>query len=250
MVQRPLKNKFINHLFFAAHDYLFPPLCVICDAPRQKNETWLCAECINKLHDNNEKRRPCVCCGQNSRRVRCSCVDGAMWSRDIDSVYSIFDFDNTVKELLHQIKYRGKKSLGFYIGNRFAAAVPDRVFSGIDGIVPVPLHKKREKTRGYNQSVMFTKGIASRVPSIAVFSNVLKRVKNTATQTTLNRHKRMANMEGAFAVAPGMEDFVKGKYLLLIDDVVTTGVTTNEAAKALRQAGGCAGVRVLSIARD
>jgi predicted amidophosphoribosyltransferase len=96
---------------------------------------------------------------------------------------------------------------------------------------------------------MFAKGIASVNPSIPVLPYVLKRVRNTASQTSLNRDRRSANMEGAFAVPPGMIDYIKGKRLLLIDDVVTTGVTTKEAAKALR-AGGSAGVKVLSIARD
>jgi ComF family protein len=246
---QPRKNKLFLEAVLAARDYVFPPLCVICDAPRPRSEEWLCAACIKKLSDNSEKRKPCPCCGQNLRRVHCSCREGSSWSHDIESVYSIFDFDPTVKNLLHQIKYRGKKSLAAWTGSYFANRIPENFWSGINAIVPIPLHKKREKSRGYNQSFMFAKGIASVNSSIPVLPCVVKRVKNTVTQTSLNRDKRAANMEGAFVVTPEGTDCIKGKRVLLIDDVVTTGVTTNETATALR-AGGCAGVKVLSIARD
>jgi ComF family protein len=246
---QPRKNKLLLEAAVAARDYLFPPLCVICDALRPREEAWLCAACIKKLRYNGEKRKPCICCGQNLRRVRCSCREGSPWNHDIESVFSIFDFDPTVKDLLHQIKYRGKKSLAAWTGSYFADRIPEKVWSGIDAIVPIPLHKKREKSRGYNQSFMFAKGIASVNNSIPVLPDVVKRVKNTVTQTSLNRDRREANMEGAFVVTPERRDCIQGRRLLLIDDVVTTGITTKEAAKALR-AGGCAGVKVLSIARD
>lgn len=243
------KNNLLTGAAIAAHDYLFPPLCIICDATRPRAEAWLCAACIKKLTDNHEKRKPCPCCGQNSRRAHCSCPEGSNWSVDIESVFSLFDFDATVKDLLHQTKYRGKKSLAVWTGSYFADRIGEHVLSGIDAIVPVPLHKKREKKRGYNQSFMFAKGIASIKNTIPVLPGLVKRVKNTVTQTALNRDKRADNMEGAFIVTPDGTDFIKGKRLLLIDDVVTTGVTTKEVAKALR-AGGCVGIKVLSIARD
>jgi ComF family protein len=135
------------------------------------------------------------------------------------------------------------------MGTEFGSRIPDELYGTVGAIVPVPLHKKREYRRGYNQSLMFANGISIVNPSIPVIPHALKRIKNTRTQTALNRDRRHANIAGAFALANGAEEFIKDKHILLVDDVVTTGVTTDEAAKALL-AGGCKKVTVVSIARD
>jgi ComF family protein len=228
-------------------DYLFPPLCIICDEPRVPHDRWLCENCKKILRENHERRRPCPRCGMNRSLGHCACVHG--WKHPFESVYSILDFDSMVKEVMHQVKYRGKRRFAVYIGSLLAELVPQEVFSGTDALIAVPLHPKRLRGRGYNQSLLLARGLGRDRSGQTVLEGVLLRVRDTSSQTKLDRGERTHNMKRAFAVAFGRAEEISGKRLLLIDDIVTTGATTAAAAHALLDAG-CASVRVLSMARD
>jgi ComF family protein len=228
-------------------DYLFPPLCIICDEPRVPHDRWLCEKCKKILRENHEGRRPCPDCGMNRNLGHCACVHG--WKHPFERVYSILDFDSMVKEVMHQVKYRGRKRFAVYLGSLLGELVPQEVFSGADALIAVPLHRKRQRRRGYNQSLLLARGLGRARCGQPVLEGVLLRVRNTSSQTKLDREERVYNTKGAFAVAPGRAEEISGKHLLLVDDIVTTGATTAAAAKALLDAG-CASVRVLSIARD
>jgi ComF family protein len=227
-------------------DYLFPPLCIVCDKPRPWGEKWLCSGCEAALIENNRYRDPCPRCAANKALGPCECRPGIDFP--FDRAYSLFDFEDPVRSVLHHVKYAGKKHLAFDLALRFAPLAQQEFFEGIDGVVAVPLHVSRRRKRGYNQADYLARGLAEerRLP---LFEGVLTRVRKTATQTTLNRPARRKNMKGAFAVPSGASERIRGASLLLIDDVMTTGSTTGEAAKALLHAGA-ASVRVLSFARD
>jgi ComF family protein len=225
-------------------DYLFPPLCIICDEPRVPHDRWLCEQCKKTLRENHERRRPCPRCGMNRSLGHCACVHG--WSQPFESMYSILDFDAMVKEVMHQVKYRGKKRFAVYLGSLLAELVPQEVFSAADALIAVPLHRKRRRRRGYNQSLLLARGLGRGRP---LLDGVLLRVRDTSSQTKLDKKEREHNVKGAFAVASGREGEISGRRLLLIDDIVTTGATTAAAARALLDTG-CTSVRVLSIARD
>jgi ComF family protein len=228
-------------------DYFFPPLCIICDEVRAPHDRWLCENCKKALRDNHDGRMPCPCCGMNRRRGHCACTQG--WEQPFENVYSVLDFDATVKAIMHQVKYREKRRFALYLGALLADLVPPEVFSAADALIAVPLHRKRERGRGYNQSLLLARGLAQGHAGRPPLEGVLQRVRDTASQTKLDRTERTRNMRGAFAIVTGRAQDITGKRLLLVDDIVTTGATTAAAAKALLDAG-CASVRVLSIARD
>lgn len=224
-------------------DYIFPPLCIICDRPRLPHDRWLCETCKSNLRENHERRNPCPRCAMNRKLGHCACTHE--WKHPFESVYSILDFDNTVQAIMHQVKYRGKRRFTFYFGALLAGSVPQQVFGAVDACIAVPLHPSRQHKRGYNQSSLLAKGIGCS----PLLDGVLLRIRNTCSQTSLDRAQRTKNMKGSFAVAPEQAGKIRGKHLLLVDDIVTTGATTAAAAKTLLDAGG-ASVRVLSIARD
>jgi ComF family protein len=228
-------------------DYLFPPFCIICDESRRPDDRWLCENCKKALRENHDRRQPCPRCGMNRKLGHCACTRG--WEQPFESVYSVFDFDSTVKAVMHQIKYRGMRKFTLYLGALTAGYVPPDVFGAADAVIAVPLYRKRQRRRGYNQSLLLARGLCSRRHEKKLLEGVLVRIRDTASQTKLDREERSFNMKGAFAVVKGKADGLAGRRLLLVDDIVTTGATTAAAAKVLLEAG-CSSVRVLSIARD
>jgi ComF family protein len=228
-------------------DFIFPALCIVCDAPRRNADPWLCSSCLQSLRENHLQRQACPVCAMNLRKGPCACRRG--WDHPFEAVYSLCDFDPVVQALMHQVKYRSRKALALHLGALLSACVPQNFFAGLHGVLAVPLHPKREKKRGFNQSLLFARGIAAVRPDLAVHERLLRRLKHTVSQTTLDREQRAENMKGAFGICAGSEDRIRGRRLLIVDDVITTGATTAAAARTLLDAG-CAGVRVLSIARD
>jgi ComF family protein len=232
--------------------FLFPPICIKC-----KNTTtgtgiaaWLCASCMCGLFKNLDARADHACpfCSQNKLANACDCETTA--ARPYDRMYSLFDFDDTLKAVVHEFKYGGFKRLAFTMGNTYAGRIPSSFFEGLDLVTAVPLHFLRRIKRGYNQADFFARGIISGAGlSLPFASGILTRKRPTKTQTNLSRRNRLKNVRGAFSVAAGRKVLINGKSVLLVDDVVTTGATTGQCATALREAGARS-VRVLSLARD
>jgi len=244
------RNALIRWGAYLAHtvrDFIYPPLCVICDNPLAAADPWLCAECIKKLSVNASSRNACPRCGQNRDRHECAC--DVAWDHPFARIFSLFDFDDTVRPIAHQVKYQGKKSLAFHIGTRFAGYIPAAFFDGADMIVPVPLHFRRRLSRGYNQAEYFGRGVAAGYGrAVPIVAAAIRRTRHTRTQTKLDKEEREKNLRNAFAVPPRMAEFIRGKTIVLVDDVVTTCATTGHCARALR-AAGAQSVRVLSMAR-
>jgi ComF family protein len=237
----------IKRIFINTRDFVYPPLCTICDNPLAFNNPWFCTECIDKLVSNNHDREVCPRCSINKKKSTCTCQYA--WDHYFQSVYSLFDFDEQVQHIIHHIKYKGKKSLAFYVGKEYGSFIPDPFFEGIDSIIPVPLHFFRKMKRGYNQAEYFAQGIIqARNQHIPFLKNALRRIKHTKTQTQFTREERKQNLSEAFAVNPESIDLIRGKKLILVDDVVTTGATTDICARVLCSAGALS-VTVISIAR-
>jgi ComF family protein len=149
---------------------------------------------------------------------------------------------------MHNIKYRGKKRLAYDMGYQFARVLPETCLKSSDIAIPIPLHWTRKLSRGYNQAEYFGRGILDgadiRVP---LHTDIVKRSRSTGTQTKLDKTSRNRNMTEAFKITN--IEMIKGKHVLLFDDVVTTGATVNACSRALL-ANGCASVQVCALARD
>ncbi|MBN1127568.1 MAG: ComF family protein [Chitinispirillaceae bacterium] len=247
MAPGPALKRTLDGMLERAFDFLFPPLCLLCDTPRTPPDRWLCEACKAELRDNHDRRDPCPICAMNRKRGDCACESG--WSHPFDRVYALLDFDPLVQAAMHQIKYRGRKKFARALGGFLFELLPPGFLDDFDALVPLPLHPTRLRKRGYNQSHLIALGIAARAPRTSIFNGILARTRKTTTQTMLDREDRKRNMKGAFGVHGQHRAAVSGKRLLLLDDVVTTGATTAAAARALLDAG-CLTVTVLAIARD
>jgi ComF family protein len=155
-------------------------------------------------------------------------------------------YDDVARKLVQAFKYGDRLDLSPLLGRWMSRAGQD-LFAGADALVPVPLHWRRLWARRFNQSAALAEAI-SRESGIAVAHAPLRRVKATAQQVGLSRAERATNVQGAFRVAPSAKDDVTGRRLILIDDVLTSGATSDACARALLRAGA-AQVDVLVFAR-
>jgi ComF family protein len=136
-----------------------------------------------------------------------------------------------VQEMIHQIKYKGQTNIAYRLGKRYG-----NLLSGcsetkdLSYIVPVPLHKNRMRVRGYNQSKYFADGLSSAL-GVTTAPHLIRRIKDTSSQTTKSRKERLQTMEGAFKLNSRQD--LKGQHVLLVDDVLTTGSTLGAVAQAL-----------------
>jgi len=210
---------------------------------------WLCPSCVAELVKNHERRDPCPRCAQNRKKRECACEFA--WDFPFESVYCVYDYDDTLSVIAKHIKYYGKSGLAYHIGVISAPLIPADFFSGVDAVVPVPVHRLKRRRRGYNQAERFAAGVLAGLGMDAALlrTDLLTRVKNTKTQTRLDRDERRDNLAGAFSANDLAAAALAGARVALIDDVFTTGATTEACAAALLGAG-CASAAVLAMGRD
>ena len=200
----------------------FPNLCAGCNTPLVHGEDILCLGCLADLPKSNF-----LSCIENP------VADIFIGRANIVYGTSFFHFDKggKVQHLMHQLKYKGRKEVGYKLGLLFGYDLYNsNEFKEIDVIVPVPLHKKKERMRGYNQSVEICKGIAESLGRPLLSGN-LTRIKHTSSQTLKGRYERWENVSGIFEVKNS--SVFAGKHLLLVDDVVTTGATLEACCQTL-----------------
>ncbi len=222
----------------AGIDLLFPPRCATCGrAGRQ-----ICARCAQLVTPT--PATICTRCGrvQPARVPSCAqCADDLDFP--LDHVRAAALHTAPLREWIHLLKYEGRRdlapALARYLTAALAGAEWATVRERIDAVVPTPLHAERLRTRGYNQAELLARGLCQQT-GLSLRTNLLRREKLTQSQVGLNAAARKANVEGAFAAAPGC----RGLHLLLIDDVYTTGATLQACARALRAAGA---VRVYAL---
>jgi ComF family protein len=241
--------KFFLYVFNNAKNFLFPDICIVCSNKTTNN--ILCKNCFDSLLENylTRKKYSCPLCGQNKKFKQCGCEYA--WDFSFEKIYSLFDFDETIKKIVHDFKYNGFKNLAFLTAKNFSFLIPDDLLKDIDIIIPVPLHFLKKLKRGYNQAEYLAKGIifGKNIKDIPLCKNVLLRKKATKTQTALSKYNRSKNIISAFTIKKEKMDLIKDKNILLVDDIITTGSTCEECSKTLLNAGAKS-VRVLSLARD
>lgn len=203
-------------------ELLFPRLCVVCGKCLLESEKYICSACLADL--------PFV---DNSRGTEESILDAYPASFRPCRFYSLFYYYkySEYRRLIFALKYRSRKKIGIYLGRMLGACLP--ADSGIDAIIPVPLHFRREKERGFNQALQIAIGMRE-VTGLEIYADVLTRVKDNASQTGKAAGERRENVENLFKLQNPMK--VTGKHILLVDDVMTTGATLGACMLALREA--------------
>lgn len=201
-----------------------------------------CPVCGNVLHFPGEII--CLSCEQKMPRTRYlndadNPVAQLFWGRiEIEGAFSLLRFEKGSKyqPLLHLLKYKGHKKIGVFLGKLLGAALKNSSHAEADLVIPVPLHPKKERIRGYNQSSLIAQGVAE-ITGIPLNEKILFRSENTVSQTRRNRYERWQNMEDVFVLSKEAEGYHDLSFLL-IDDVVTTGSTLEACAAALKKLPG------------
>lgn len=205
---------------------LFPPSCIVCQRATGGNNEILCLRCLLNLPRTNCHLYPD------------NWVEKSFWGKfSLGRATSFFYYQqgSDYKALLYQLKYKGEKEVGRYMGQLIATELmASHFFEGIQVIIPVPLHPKKFKKRGYNQSEWIAKGVAQ-ITGIPIDTNSVIRLKNTETQTQKSRLERWENVENIFALREGAAERMSGKHILLIDDVLTTGATLTACASVFNE---------------
>lgn len=224
----------------------FPDHCRLCERRLEGlTRAPVCAKCLDAL-EPADSSLACSRCGQ-AFETRGSVPDPAGCSRcrcfpPFDQVCSFGIYEGDLRRLIHLLKYERMLPLALPLAAKMLPALPR--FGPIDLIVPVPLYWTRQWRRGFNQSAVLAKRLAER-NHVALRPGALRRIRRTAAQAGLSDVERVENVRGAFA-APA--NSLKGRRVLLVDDVMTTGATLAAAASALR-AAGAAYVGALTLAR-
>ncbi|MES2417247.1 MAG: phosphoribosyltransferase family protein [Bacteroidota bacterium] len=212
---------------------LFPELCAGCSLTLYYGERTICEHCLYDLpytdfHIN--KNNP---------------VAQQFWGRvPVEAAMAMLYFrkGTKVQSLIHHLKYKGQSEVGFKLGGLLGARLMlSEQYKAIDYIIPVPLHLKKERIRGYNQSIFIAEGIAQ-VLQIPVKTAYLFRNKLTESQTQKSRYIRYQNMESVFSVR--QPEQINQKHILLVDDVLSTGATLEACGNSLLHSG----IKKLSIA--
>lgn len=204
----------------------FPPLCSACGTFLPGPRSLLCPSCESAL-------KAAILSEGERRDIRASLVGSS--ALDDVVVLARFDRGSPLRPLIHRLKYAGGRSVGEDLGFRLGGLLAAERLP-VDALLPVPLHRSRRRERGYNQARLIADGIRSAFP-LEMLDDVLRRSRSTPSQTGLTAGERPRNVAGAFLVPTGRESQIRGRGLLLVDDVLTTGATLNACASALKAAG-------------
>ncbi len=203
----------------------YPRLCITCGRRLMAQERSLCLYCLTDLPRTGYHKEP-----ENK-------VARLFWGRvyvEQATSWLFFRKGSRYQKLIHYLKYKGLKELGEELGSMMGQEMKESAYSLVDVIIPVPLHPRKKRQRGYNQSEWIARGVAAAFEKPLSSDNLIRRL-HSPTQTRKNRFERWKNVEGIFRVARPAE--LQGLHLLVIDDVVTTGSTLEAAVAALLDAG-------------
>lgn len=215
---------------------IYPRNCVACGNSLFKHEEQLCNYCYAHLPKSNfhkHEKNP---------------VATLFYGRTpllLASSFYLFQKKGGIQKVLHAIKYKHNKDLAVLVGKWYSEDLKTNdIISKADFIIPVPLHSKKFKIRGYNQSEEFARGLSEGL-KIPLNTTVLKRKEFTETQTKKSKYERWENVEDVFALI--IPETFKNKHVVLVDDVITTGATIEACCQLLQQIEGIK-ISVLSIA--
>ena len=203
---------------------VYPPTCLLCHQPLTTHEQHLCLHCLSSLNRYRE-----ITEGKGTLQ---ELFAGYPCIEEMDA-YLRYEKDGKTQTLIHALKYYDNRELAYYLGQLFARNT--KKFQDIDTIIPVPLHPKRLRERGYNQSEQIAKGFAS-VRQLPIYTNNLIKTQHTPSQTTKTVYERQATLPELYRVIDPIP--LKNKHILLIDDVATSGNTLRQCIEALQTIPG------------
>lgn len=204
-------------------DFFYPPMCGICG---KLEKEWICENCLKKLSVDIIQRKE--------------------YNKFYDEQIYLFKYKD-IRNLILRYKFNGQA----YLNNTFSSIILKnknlcRKLKFYDIIIPVPMFNKKKRNRGYNQTELITNKISKKL-NIETSNNILIKIKNTKTQSTLKEKQRLKNVQNAFCIKNS--NLIKNKNIILFDDIITTGATINECAKNLKQ-NGAKNIIVLALAKD
>lgn len=231
-----MKNNILNNILSGFSDLFYPRLCQICNRSLHAEEKILCLHCNLSL--------PRTHFHSNAENKAAQLFFGRLKTEHISS-FLYFTKDGMTQQLLHRFKYNGKLPVGKTLGSLFAIELKNCGWiTEIDLIIPVPLHKKKEKLRGFNQAAVLAQSLGNEL-NIDVKTDGLARITNTISQTKKTRQARLENVAGAFIIPHS--EVLENKHILLVDDVLTTGATLEACALQLLKVKGTK-VSIVSVA--
>lgn len=203
-------------------DTLFPPYCVSC----KKEGVFLCTDCLAEL-----KKRKIVetSCRTSQKSAEFTHIDGLIYALD-------YAKNPQIKAAISQFKYKFTQEMADYFGDLLVEKIGELSMTKNKQIIliPVPLHKKRENYRGFNQSEVICSKIKERLGNCVTISHAIKRTKNTSQQAKLNKKERHENLENAFVLNEEKARFKNDSIIFIVDDVCTTGSTLENCAIILK----------------
>jgi ComF family protein len=229
---------------------LLPADCLVCGAylPAE-HEGGVCLPCWRSFR--RQEGPCCRRCGDpvlafehRSPPLNFLCEDCRLRARGFVRCRSAGLFEGPLREAIHRVKFEGEAVLGRCLGRWLARSLPGEAAES-DLVAPVPLHPRRMRERGFNQSELLSQAVAAAAGRLHA-PRLLRKTTPTRSQTGLGREDRRRNLRGTFSPGPGAS--LKGKSVLLVDDIYTTGCTVEECGRVLRRAGARA-VRVVTLAR-
>ncbi|MBW6491310.1 MAG: ComF family protein [Lentimicrobium sp.] len=202
----------------------YPRICLACGNTLYKNEHMLCFSCLYHLPKTN------------FHQFEDNAVARQFWGKiDFSSAASCYYFSkgSKVQHLVHQLKYKGYKEIGSYIGELYGKELKNSpLFNSISVVIPVPLHPRKQAKRGYNQAEWFAIGLAESMKA-ELDTTTLIRAHSSETQTRKTRFRRWENVKEIFQLTDPQR--LAGKHILLVDDVITTGSTLEAAGHELKK---------------
>jgi len=206
---------------------IYPKICYACGNVLYNNEDVICTYCLYEMPEtnfHNEDNNP---------------LNRVFWGRvPLEAVTALFYYQKgcKVQKLMHEFKYRGKREIGVYTGELLASKLKiSEKWRDIDFVLPVPLHPKKERQRGFNQSEFFAKGIALGLEKNLIVNNLVREL-HSESQTRKAKFQRWKNVETVYNIKNPKE--LRNKNLLLVDDVITTGSTIEACAQKLLEIEG------------